>query len=133
MTVEKAKWPDYRDVLLPIIQETQTRNQHAFAKEIDEALTDGSAFLFVGADGFFVLRPFERNNGTLWVTVMFAFNWAGNAIERYQATVEKLSRQIGARGLDLYTKVAGLSLLFERQGFQQISVRDGVQHWEKRL
>ncbi|MGR5465372.1 hypothetical protein ACPV5G_20760 [Photobacterium damselae] len=102
-----------------------------FADEIDKALSDGRAFLFIGADGFFVLEPLSRN-GIVRVNVMFAFNWGANAIDRYQSIIERLAREIGARSIELYTVVKGLIPLLENNNWRMDS--DGhVMHWVKTL
>lgn len=131
MCITKQNWQQYRDKLLLIIQATEKRNSHIFSDEIDKALSSGRAFLFVGEDGFFVLQPLSRS-GIVTVNVMFAFNWESNAIDRYQSTIEQLSREIGARGLELTTAVNGLIPLLEAQGWQQTN-SDRIMHWTKTL
>lgn len=133
MSVVKVSWSAYRETLYPLIVQTQQRNQHQFADDIDDALSNGSAFLFVGEDGFFVLEPKADQRGTVRVTILFAFNWGGQAIDRYQKTVEKLTREIGGRALDVYTKVSGLTPLLTQQGWQLVEVLEGIEHWEKTL
>ncbi len=131
MNIKKQNWQQYRDKLLPIIQTTEKRNSHLFSDEIDKALSSDRAFLFVGEDGFFVLQPISRT-GIVTVNVMFAFNWESNAIHRYQSTIERLSREIGARGLELTTAVKGLIPLLEAHGWQQTN-SDRIMHWTKIL
>ncbi|MGR5465348.1 hypothetical protein ACPV5G_20640 [Photobacterium damselae] len=129
--ITKKSWRDYREKLFPIIKQTERRNNHKFADEIDKALSDGRAFLFIGADGFFVLEPLSRN-GIVRVNVMFAFNWGANAIDRHQSTIESLAREIGARSIELYTAVKGLIPLLENNNWRMDS--DGhVMHWVKTL
>ncbi|MGR5241752.1 hypothetical protein ACPV36_12715 [Photobacterium damselae] len=131
MNIQKALWDNHRDKLLPIIQQTERRNNHKFADEIDKALSDGRAFLFIGADGFFVLEPLSRN-GIVRVNIMFAFNWGANAIDRYQSTIERLAREIGARSIELYTAVKGLIPLLENNNWRMDS-DSHVMHWVKTL
>ncbi|MFL7024251.1 hypothetical protein [Enterovibrio norvegicus] len=128
----KAPWPKYRERLLPIMEEVALRNRHDFAKDVDDALLNGSAFLFVAEDGFLVLRASPRE-AVLWVTVMFAFNCGGNAIERYQAKVEEMTRQIGGRGIELFTAVEALSSSLLERGYVQREKAGNVRHWEKQL
>lgn len=131
MNILKVLWDSYRDKLLPIIQQIEQRNNHMFADEIDKALSEDRAFLFIGDDGFFVLEPLSRN-GIVRVNVMFAFNWGANAIDRYQSTIERLAREIGARSIELYTAVKGLIPLLENNNWRMDS--DGhVMHWVKTL
>ncbi|TGZ32576.1 hypothetical protein EQ875_03857 [Photobacterium damselae subsp. damselae] len=131
MNIKKENWLEFHEKLLPIIKQTEQRNNHMFADEIDEALSEGRAFLFVGADGFFVLQPLS-NDGVVTVNVMFAFNWESNAIHRYQSVIEQLSREIGARGLELTTAVKGLVPLLESEGWQQENT-DRIMRWTKTL
>ncbi|MEC6796768.1 hypothetical protein C9J20_09050 [Photobacterium phosphoreum] len=131
MNIAKQNWQQYRDKLLPIIQTTEKRNSHLFSDEIDKALSSGRAFLFVGEDGFFVLQPLSENS-VMTVNVMFAFNWGGNAIERYQNMIEQLSREIGATELELYTVVESLVPLLEQQDWQ-LTNGDRVMHFTKPL
>ena len=131
MNIAKQNWQQYRDKLLPIIQTTEKRNSHLFSDEIDKALSSGRAFLFVGEDGFFVLQPLSENS-VMTVNVMFAFNWGGNAIERYQNMIEQLSREIDATELELYTVVKSLVPLLEQQDWQ-LTNGDRVMHFTKPL
>lgn len=131
MNIAKQNWQQYRDKLLPIIQTTEKRNSHLFSDEIDKALSSGRAFLFVGEDGFFVLQPLSENS-VMTVNVMFAFNWGGNAIERYQNMIEQLSREIDATELELYTVVESLVPLLEQQDWQ-LTNGDRVMHFTKPL
>lgn len=131
LNIAKQNWQKYRDKLLPIIQATEARNAHTFSDEIDKALSDERAFLFVGEDGFFALQPLS-NNGIVTVNVMFAFNWESNAIHRYQSIIEQLSREIGARGLELTTAVKGLIPLLEYEGWSQENT-DRIMRWTKTL
>ncbi|SMY34299.1 hypothetical protein [Photobacterium andalusiense] len=131
MRINKQNWLKFREKLLPIIRETEQRNHHQFSDEIDQALSSDGAFLFVGEDGFFVLQPLSENS-VVTVNVMFAFNWGGNAIERYQNMIEQLSREIGATGLELYTVVKSLVPLLEQQDWQ-LTNGDRVMHFIKPL
>lgn len=129
--LNKADWSNLRFKLFPIIEQTEKRNNHKFADEIDKALSNDRAFLFVGEDGFFVLQPIS-SKGIVTVNVMFAFNWESNAIDRYQYIIEQLSREIGARGLQLTTAVTGLVPLLKAQGWQQTNT-NRIMHWTKKL
>ncbi|PSU67017.1 hypothetical protein C9J20_20410 [Photobacterium phosphoreum] len=131
MNIKQETWSVYRDKLLLIIRSTEQRNHHQFSGEIDQALSSDGAFLFVGEDGFFVLQPLSENS-VVTVNVMFAFNWGGNAIERYQNMIEQLSREIGATGLELYTVVKSLVPLLEQQDWQ-LTNGDRVMHFIKPL
>ncbi|UKA03860.1 hypothetical protein [Photobacterium damselae] len=132
INVSKSYWINYRDKLLPIMKQIERRNSHVFADETDKALSEGRAFLFVGEDGFFILEPLLRNEETI-VNVMFAFNWGNNAIARYQETIERLSLDIGAKGLELCTAVKGLIPLLEQQRWEWVSTDNNVMYWIKRL
>lgn len=131
MDIQKVSWQNYRNSLFPTIKQVETRNNHQFSDEIDQALSSDGAFLFVGEDGFFVLQPLSENS-VVTVNVMFAFNWGGNAIERYQNMIEQFSREIGATGLELYTVVKSLVPLLEQQDWQ-LTNGDRVMHFIKQL
>ena len=130
--IRKQAWSKWREKLFPIIQQTEKRNNHMFAEEINSALSNDEAFLFVGEDGFFVLQPVS-NNGIPSVVVMFAFNWGENAVNRYQETIEQLSREIGARSVQLYTVVKGLIPILEAQGYTLKNETDAIMQWVKPL
>ncbi|HIF9483124.1 hypothetical protein IHC88_19295 [Photobacterium damselae subsp. damselae] len=132
MNIQRVSWNNYRHKLLPIIKKIEQRNNHLFSDEIDKALSEGRAFLFIGGDGFFVLEPIFQNEETI-VNVMFAFNWGKNAIDRYQETIERLSLDIGAKGLELSTAVKALIPLLEQKRWEWISTENNVMHWIKRL
>ncbi|HIF9182352.1 TPA: hypothetical protein ACX6QL_003456 [Photobacterium damselae] len=132
LSAYKSLWGSYRQILLPIIKKTERRNNHEFADEIDKALSEDRAFLFIGDDGFFVLEPLFQDGETI-VNVMFAFNWGNNAIARYQETIERLSLDIGAKGLELCTAVKGLIPLLDQQRWEWISTDNNVMYWIKRL
>ena len=127
-----TSWSEYRDKLLPIIRRTEQRNHHQFTDEIDSALSNERAFLFLVSDGFMVLQPVPEN-GVVSVNVMFAYNEGRDAIVRYQAVIEQLTREIGGRGVHFYTKVAGLKPIAEKMGYALESVQDGIHKYKKTL
>ncbi|MFB1077628.1 Uncharacterised protein [Photobacterium damselae] len=131
MNIQKALWGSHRERLLKIIKQTEKRNNHRFADEIDKALSEGRAFLFIGQDGFFVLEPLS-SKGLVRINVMFAFNWGGDAINRYQTMIERLAREAGARSLELYTAVKGLVPLLEQHQWRMTG-DEPVMHWVKTL
>lgn len=128
-----ANWPDYRDKLFPIIQHTERRNNHRFADEINSALSNERAFLFVATDGFMVLQPISEPGGIISVNIMFAYNDGGDAIVRYQPVVERLAQEIGGYSVHFYTKVAGLAPIAEQMGYQLVSHQDGIQKYTKTI
>ncbi|UJZ96496.1 hypothetical protein IHC87_18195 [Photobacterium damselae subsp. damselae] len=79
MNIQRVSWNNYRHKLLPIIKKIEQRNNHLFSDEIDKALSEGRAFLFIGGDGFFVLEPIFQNEETI-VNVMFAFLIGGKML-----------------------------------------------------
>ncbi|WIG70703.1 hypothetical protein KEC58_15740 [Photobacterium damselae] len=133
MQISKKDWlgTGLRQKLLPIIQSTEKRNQHTFSDDIDKALSEGRAFLFIGQDGFFVLEPLS-SKGLVRINIMFAFNWGGDAINRYQTMIERLAREAGARSLELYTAVKGLVPLLKQHQWQMTG-DEPVMHWVKTL
>ncbi|SUB90609.1 hypothetical protein [Photobacterium damselae] len=125
-------WDEVRSKLYPVIKTIESNNHHQFADDTDKALSEGRAFLFIGDDGFFVLEPLFQDGETI-VNVMFAFNWGNNAIARYQETIERLSLDIGAKGLELCTAVKGLIPLLDQQRWKWVSTDNNVMYWIKRL
>lgn len=86
----------------------------------------------MGEDGFFILQPQIRDGVTV-VNIMFAYNDEQNAIHRYQAQIELMVRQIGARKLVLQTKVTGLAKLLKSEGWTLDSETADIFHWFKVL
>lgn len=130
--IKKAGWERYREKLIPIIQQVADRNGHDFTDEIDTALMHEHAFLFIADDGFMVLKPTVRK-GITWITVLFAYSWGGDAIHRYQAQIETMTRQVGGRGVEAFTKVAALAPILEQEGYFCVEDGDDIQHWQKAL
>ena len=125
-----ASWSVYRDLLYPIIKRTQSRNDHKFAAQIDKALSEDRAFLFLGSDGFFVLQPLYSESAVL---ISFAWNQGGNAITRYQSTVEELARFLAVDSLMLETKVAQLAPALLANGWNRTGVTGGIECWQKTI
>jgi len=116
-----VNWSEYRDKLLPIVEQTEIKNNHRAAKQIDLALLKKRAFLFLVPNGFFVLRPIIEK-GEIYNEVLFAYSFAtGNTI-KHQATIATLTRQIGGKGVIVYTVLKTLIKLLKRLGYQQQSV-----------
>lgn len=57
MSLYKLSYESWRSRVLPLMEQTEKRNQHWFAKQVDEALLNGRASLFLVEEGFFVLSP----------------------------------------------------------------------------
>ncbi len=125
-------WQTHRKTLLPLIERTATRNRHGFARQVDEALCRETAFLFISLDGFVVLAPVEKH-GALWVNVLFTLAWGEKAIARYQGDIERLTRQIGGRGIACQTAVKALAAHLAQAGYRKTSGARRIQQWEKRL
>ena len=132
MKVTKQSWEQWREKLLPIIQQTAERNDHSFAEFLDKALSSDRAFLFCSEDGFFVLMPVEERRRMV-VEVSFAYCWADNGIMTYQEVIETLAREIGADALRLFTMVEKLIPLLTEQGYQKVSGSERVMCWMKEL
>ncbi len=132
MTLVNAPWERYRDRLLPLIARTARRNHHEFSEQVDRALSDKTAFLFLCEDGFVVLEP-QYRGPVIWVNVLFAYGWGENTIQRYQHQIEHLARQIGGRGVELITAVTALEPRLLQQGYTKVSGDEQIQHWEKAL
>ncbi|KUI98938.1 hypothetical protein VRK_19390 [Vibrio sp. MEBiC08052] len=64
---------------------------------------------------------------------MFAQSLGQCVLSTYLSDIHQLTRQIGGRGIELFTTVERLSGFLRRQGFSQDSSNDRVQHWIKEL
>lgn len=132
-SVTFAAWAKHREKLLPAIQATEQRNNHKFADQIDNALLNERAFLFLARDGFMVLQPVPEPGGVISVNIMFAYNDGGDACVRYQSIIEQLTREIGGRIVHFYTKVAELKPVAEKVGYALESVQNGIHKYKKTL
>lgn len=74
-------------------------------------------------DGFFVLQPHEIDR-EIYTLVLFAYSFTAHSVLRYQRTIETLTRDIGAKGIVLYTVVKPLVKLLLKMGYHEVS-RDG--------
>ncbi|WP_059121078.1 hypothetical protein [Vibrio sp. MEBiC08052] len=132
MNSVRADYRKHRLRILPFITGAQQRNKDPFADQIDRALLECRAFLFLCGGGFYVLQPTLRN-GVVWVNIMFAQSLGQCVLSTYLSDIHQLTRQIGGRGIELFTTVERLSGFLRRQGFSQDSSNDRVQHWIKEL
>lgn len=129
MTILKQPYAKWRDKLLPLIEQTERRNQHEFARQIDEALLKGSASLFLVDDGFFVLEPKIRE-GVLHVCVLFAFSFVRGAADRQLPVIEMLAKEVGAQKLLFWTAVKKLHSVLIKHGFSCVESGD-IDMWCK--
>ncbi|ASK54266.1 hypothetical protein EA004_09310 [Vibrio anguillarum] len=113
------------------MEQTEKRNQHRFAKQVDEALLDGRASLFLVEEGFFVLEP-SLDNGEMQVWVLFAWSNRKGAFKRHLPTVEQLAKRIKAKRLLLNTAVKALQVSLIDGGFCCIETGD-VETWCKEI
>ena len=132
--ISRQDWCDYRTELMRIIRHTEKRNKHQFAEQIDEALSNDRAFLFLSDDGFLVLRPIVDDNENIHVEVMFAFSWSDDAINEYQPIVEQMTSMINGKSIILYTVVKKLGILLQNNGYTLEDIdENGVMRWTKQL
>ncbi|WP_308318783.1 hypothetical protein [Vibrio metschnikovii] len=121
-----SKW---RDRLLPIIEQTEQRNDHEFANQVDEALLSGRASLFLVADGFFVLEP-SFIDGEMAVCVLFAYSFNKGSSAIYLPVMEKLAKEVGAKKLLFWTAVKKLHSVLVAHDFQKTE-SGHIDRWEK--
>ncbi|OUD77217.1 hypothetical protein XM73_c20569 [Vibrio vulnificus] len=122
-----SKW---RDKLLPIIQKTAENNRHPFAENVDRALLDSKAFLFLSEDGFVALKPFDGDK----VCVLFAYSFTQGATMKYQPEIEALSRKIGAKSIVFHTALEGAFIeLCKRLGYRKTSQQEHISTWVKEI
>ncbi|EJL7976525.1 hypothetical protein NM099_001260 [Vibrio cholerae] len=113
------------------MEQTEKRNQHWFAKQVDEALLDGRASLFLVEEGVFVIEP-SLDNGEMQVWVLFAWSNRKGALKRYLPTVEQLAKRVKAKRLLLNTAVKALQVSLIDGGFCRIETGD-VETWCKEI
>ncbi len=121
-----SKW---RDRLLPIIEQTEQRNDHEFANQVDEALLSGRASLFLVDDGFFVLEP-SFIEGEMVVCVLFAYSFNKGSAAIYLPVMEKLAKEVGAKKLLFWTAVKKLNSVLVAHYFQKTE-SGHIDRWEK--
>lgn len=122
-----AKW---RSKLYPILKRTEHNNRHAFANDVDLALLNRKAFLFISEHGFFVLEPIDGDK----VCVMFAYSFVQGAVRAYQPEIERLSREIGAKQIVFYTALGkAFARVCTRLGYRKIGQNENVSTWIKEL
>ena len=131
--ISRESWPDYRINLLPVIERAAERNRHKFAEQVDKALSDERAFLFLIEDGFFVLRPIVDDNNDIHNEVMFAYCWGGTGVNTYQPLVEEMTRMIEGKSVIAYTTLKPLGRLMLAKGYRLDSKKDRVMKWVKEL
>lgn len=103
---------------------SDTGNQRLSA-ELQDAIRDRVAFLFVRGDDGFVLKPLAENGVTgvlVWV------GWGdGGAPERHLPEVKRLARMIGARWLRFHSPRKGWLRVAPRMGWvRQPDDADGL-------
>ncbi|WP_353616370.1 hypothetical protein [Vibrio ordalii] len=113
------------------MEQTERRNRHAFAKQVDEALLNGRASLFLVEEGLFVLEP-SLDNGEMQVWVLFAWSVRKGALKRQLPRVEQLAKRIQAKKLLLNTAVKSLRVSLIDGGFCCIETGD-VETWCKEI
>ena len=108
--------------MLRIANET---SNHNLQTELQDAIRNGVAFLFVRGDDGFVLKPIAENGVTgvlVWV------GWGdGGAPERHLPEVKRLARMIGARWLRFHSSRKGWLRVAPRMGWvRQPDDADGL-------
>ncbi|UWY94966.1 hypothetical protein N4267_18720 [Vibrio cholerae] len=131
MSLYKLSYESWRSRVLPLMEQTEERNQHWFAKQVDEALLDGRASLFLVEEGVFVLEP-SLDNGEMQVWVLFAWSNRKGALKRHLPTVEQLAKRVKAKRLLLNTAVKALQVSLIDGGFCCIETGD-VETWCKEI
>ncbi|WP_237333925.1 hypothetical protein, partial [Vibrio anguillarum] len=121
----------WRYRVLPLMEQTERRNRHAFAKQVDEALLNGRASLFLVEEGLFVLEP-SLDNDEMQVWVLFAWSVRKGALKRQLPRVEHLAKRIQAKKLLLNTAVKSLRVSLIDSGFCCIETGD-VETWCKEI
>lgn len=111
-----------RQGILRIANDT---SNHNLSTELQDAIRNRVAFLFVRGDDGFVLKPLSENGVTgvlVWV------GWGdGGAPERHLPEVKRLARLIGARWLRFHSSRKGWLRVAPRMGWwRQPDDTDGL-------
>ncbi|EKO3632413.1 hypothetical protein M3894_002943 [Vibrio metschnikovii] len=111
------------------MEQTEKRNNHNFAGQIDEALLSGRASLFLVEDGFFVLEP-SFIEGEMSVCILFAYSFNKGSAGLYLPLIERLSKEVGAKKLLFWTAVKKLNSVLVAHDFQKTE-GGHIDRWEK--
>ncbi|EKO3628983.1 hypothetical protein M3926_003084 [Vibrio metschnikovii] len=111
------------------MEQTEQRNDHEFANQVDEALLSGRASLFLVADGFFVLEP-SFIEGEMVVCVLFAYSFNKGSSAIYLPVMENLAKEVGAKKLLFWTAVKKLHSVLVAHNFQKTE-SGHIDRWEK--
>ena len=115
-----------------LMRETDIMQNLNFSHQIDSALRDERAFLFVAHNCLVVLQP-RVIDDELWLNIMFAYSFGTTALPLHMDQIGKLAKQINAVGIELYTTVQKMKPFLIRKGFQSDNNVSTRQHWSKRF
>lgn len=123
-------YSQWRDKLLPIIQKAAEDNRHPFAENVDRALLNSKAFLFLSEDGFVALQPMDGKA----VCVLFAYSFTQGSTAKYQPEIEVLSKKIGATSIVFHTTLDGaFATLCRRLGYRKLKQNEHISTWVKEI
>lgn len=128
-----ADWRAYRDQFKSDVLEVEARlDQPGLYDEINKALLECRAFLFVSSGGWAVLQPIEIN-GEKAVHILFVKSARPGILVRHTAFVVKMAEKIGARYLTASTKSDRAMMAYGHFGFKLESTVNGVHFLKKTL
>lgn len=92
---------------------------------IEQAVADGRAFIFGTETERIVLRPMSAD-GIPYVIVWLGISVSRDGLIRLTPEVKKMTRQIGGRWAEFYTKRPGFIRIARRLGFERMPDEDGL-------
>ncbi|MNO69838.1 hypothetical protein D3C76_607010 [compost metagenome] len=108
----------------PITRSSTDTGNPGLSVELQDAIRNRVAFLFVRGDDGFVLKP-QAEDGVIGVLVWVGWG-DGGAPERYLPEVKRLARLIGARWLRFHSVRKGWLKVAPRMGWvRQLDDADG--------
>ncbi|MBH3005960.1 hypothetical protein [Serratia ureilytica] len=92
---------------------------------IQNACREKQAFCFGADDARIVLRP-RMKDGVPYVVVWLGVSTATDGLLRYTPRVQELTRMIGGRWAEFYTRRKGFIRVARRLGFVRLPDEDGL-------
>lgn len=94
--------------------------------ELEDAIADGKAFV-LGTDQERIVWAPRTENGVMHVVVWLGISVSQEGLQRHTETMRNITRGIGGRWFEFYTKRKGFIRVASRYGFERMpDEEDGV-------
>lgn len=124
-----VNWSLNKDKYKPHIHDiSQLCQQPNLYQLIDNACSHKQAFLFVGDEGFIVLRP-RYWQGEIYVEVMATYSEGRNNIVRYQPFIIELATKGHAQFIEFRTARKGFERLAPKLGWAKCGYHHQLAIW----